>query len=55
MSEKTCQLIGLIGFVIAGILFVIVGMKAGDTLTILASVIWTLSCLVWMIPLLRSK
>ena len=27
MSEKTCQIIGLIGFIIAGILFVLIGLR----------------------------
>ncbi len=51
MKEKHYQMIGLTGFIIAGLLFVLVGLNTGDMLTITASIIWTLSCIVWMIPL----
>lgn len=55
MDENTCQLIGLLGFILAGAIFVAVGVKFGDPLTIAGSVVWILSCLVWLIPFLRSK
>jgi len=54
MAEKRCQLIGLIGFIIAGFVFIAAGINFGDTLTIVGSVIWVLSCMIWMIPLVRS-
>jgi len=53
MEERHYQIIGLVGFIIAGVIFTIVGIKAGDLLTIFGSVIWTLSCLIWLIPYLR--
>ena len=53
MDDKPYQIIGLFGFIIAGILFVIVGMRAGDVLTTIGSAVWTASCLVWLWPLLR--
>ena len=55
MSEDRYQMIGLIGFIIAGLLFIWIGLRAEDALTVVASVIWTLSCVIWMIPLLRRK
>jgi len=55
MDEKRCQMIGLFGFIAAGLAFIAVGVKAGDLLTIFGSTVWTLSCVVWMIPLLKSK
>ena len=55
MDDDKYQLIGLIGFIIAGFIFIAVGVKFGDWLTILGSIVWILSCLVWMIPILRSK
>ena len=53
MADDTYQLIGLIGFIIAGVLFVIVGIRFGDPLTVAGSAVWIVSCLIWMIPLLR--
>ncbi|MEH6360295.1 MAG: hypothetical protein V7761_06135 [Amylibacter sp.] len=55
MDDDKYQLIGLIGFIIAGFIFIAVGVKFGDGLTIAGSVVWIISCLVWMIPILRSK
>jgi drug/metabolite transporter (DMT)-like permease len=55
LKDDHFQLIGLIGFIVAGMVFVAVGINFGDTLTIIGSVIWILSCLVWMIPLIRSR
>lgn len=55
MQEKYYQIIGLAGFIIAGILFIAVGVRSDDMLTIIASVIWTLSCVVWLIPLLGNQ
>ncbi|MGR3343078.1 MAG: hypothetical protein ACU0DI_07625 [Paracoccaceae bacterium] len=55
MDEKRYQFIGLVGFIIAGFVFVAVGMISGDPLTIIGSVIWICSCLVWIFPLLMSK
>ena len=48
MDERRYQIMGLLGFIASGINF-------GDGLTILGSVIWVLSCIVWMIPLVKSK
>lgn len=53
MSERTCQILGLIGFIIAGILFVIIGVRDSDMLVILASMVWNVACLIWLWPLLR--
>ena len=55
MREKHCQMLGLLGFLVAGVIFVAAGIRHGDTLTILGSVVWMISCLIWMIPLFRSR
>jgi hypothetical protein len=55
MGDDIYQLIGLIGFIIAGFIFIAVGIRFEDMLTVAGSVVWTLSCFVWMIPLLRKK
>jgi len=51
MDEKYYQIIGLIGFILAGFIFIAVGVKLDDMLTIVGSVVWVLSCLIWMVPL----
>ena len=55
MDERRYQIMGLLGFIFAGIVFIAAGINFGDSLTVLGSVIWVLSCIVWMIPLLKSK
>ncbi len=55
MQERHYQIIGLIGFIIAGFIFIAVGVRSDDILTVIGSVVWTLACMIWMIPLFRSK
>lgn len=55
MHEDSYQLIGLIGFIIAGFMFIAVGVRFEDNLTIWASVVWIVSCVIWMIPLVRRR
>jgi len=55
MDERHYQLVGLIGFIIAGLLFVAVGIRLGDSLTIIGSAVWIAACVVWLIPVLRPK
>lgn len=55
MSEQRYQMLGLIGFAVAGFVFIAAGVRSGDPLTIIGSAIWIVSCLIWMIPLLRSN
>ena len=54
VSERTSQLVGLVGFIVAGLIFIAVGVRSDDGLTIVGSVVWIGACLVWMAPLLRS-
>ena len=53
MDERHYRLVGLIGFIIAGLFFVAVGIRLGDALTIIGSVVWIAACVVWLIPALR--
>ena len=55
MNDETYQIIGLVGFILAGLIFIAVGLRAGDFLTVLGSIIWTASCVVWMIPIIRLR
>lgn len=53
MQEKTYQILGMVGFIIAGVLFVLTGLKSGDMLTVAGSIVWTVSCILMLIPLVR--
>ncbi len=55
MRNETYQIIGLAGFILAGLIFVAVGVESGDLLTVIGSVIWTISCIVWLIPYVKPK
>ncbi|MGH1504749.1 MAG: hypothetical protein ACRBI6_14405 [Acidimicrobiales bacterium] len=54
MTEKQSQVLGLGGFIVAGLLFIVAGVRAGDWLTLAGSALWTVSCVIWLIPLLRT-
>lgn len=42
------EFFALIGFCISGLIFVVSGVQNGDLLTVSGSLIWLLSCLMWM-------
>lgn len=42
------ELIALGGFCISGLIFIATGIAHGDILTVAGSVVWLLSCLLWM-------
>jgi hypothetical protein len=54
-SDDRYQAVGLAGFVLSGVIFLIAGIRAGDALTIAGSLAWTLSCVVWAIPSFRRR
>ena len=54
MHDRHYQIAGLVGFILAGFIFVAAGINFGDPLTIAGSVVWIVSCLIWLIPLLKS-
>ena len=51
IEDRHYQLIGMLGFIIAVLVFIAAGITLGDTLAIVGSVIW----LIWMIPVLKPK
>ena len=53
MEEQHAHVAGLIGFIIAGLIFIAVGIRSDDALTVAGSVVWTLSCVVWLVPVVR--
>ena len=54
MNHLKYELLGIIGFFISGIIFIIGGIRSGDLLSITSSVIWTSACILWMVPLLSK-
>jgi len=55
MHDRHYQIAGLVGFILAGFIFVAAGINFGDPLTIAGSVVWIVSCLIWLIPFLKSR
>ena len=53
MSDERCEQLGLVGFIIAGILFVAIGLRDCDLLVIAASVVWNAACLICLVPHFR--
>jgi hypothetical protein len=53
------ELLALTGFCVSGVFFIMAGLKSGDLLTVLGSVVWIASCFCWMLPyrkhLIRRK
>lgn len=53
---KTCskdwklEFFALSGFCVSGAIFIMSGIENKDVLTISGSLVWMVSCLVWMIP-----
>jgi hypothetical protein len=53
-KELKTQLWGWVLFLICGVLFIISGVRARDVVTIAASVIFLLGCVVFVIPLIQA-
>jgi len=50
MDERKFNIAGLLGFMASGAIFIVVGIRAADLLTIVGSAIWIAACIVWIIP-----
>lgn len=44
------ELLALAGFCVSGVFFIMAGLRSGDVLTVLGSVVWIVSCVCWMLP-----
>ena len=55
MDEDTYQIVGLIGFIVSGGLFLVSGLRTGDGLLIAGCLVWTAACCVWLAPLVRRR
>ena len=49
------ELFGLIGFFISGLIFIVAGLRSGDYLAVSGSIVWTVACLIWLIPVLSRR
>ena len=49
------ELAGLICFIISGGFFIVAGIRSGDYLSVIGSIIWIFACLLWLIPLLARR
>ena len=49
------ELAGLICFIISGIFFIVAGIRSGDYLSTIGSIIWTFACVLWLIPMLSRR
>ncbi len=48
------QLLGWILFIICAVFFILSGVKNGDMLTLVASLIFLVACMVFLIPLFKT-
>lgn len=46
---------GLLGFTLSGAMFVVSALRTGDLFALAGSVIWILSCVGWILALLRGE
>jgi len=49
------ELFGLIGFFISGLIFIVSGLRSGDYLAVSGSIVWTVACVLWFIPVLSRR
>ena len=54
MNVERYQLLGLAGFILSGIIFLLSGILNRDFLTFAGSLVWIIACIIWLIPLLQN-
>ncbi|MFO7749204.1 MAG: hypothetical protein R6V54_03840 [Desulfobacteraceae bacterium] len=54
MNADRYQLLGLAGFILSGLFFLLSGILNGDFLTFAGSLVWIIACIVWIVPLLQD-
>lgn len=55
MKEDSYQLIGIIGFIFSGLIFLVSAILNRDLLGIAGTLTWIAACIVWMIPMLKRR
>ncbi len=51
--EQIVEVGGLLGFTLSGLMFVFSALRTGDVFALAGSVIWILSCVVWITLIVR--
>jgi uncharacterized membrane protein YhhN len=54
MDDRRNQPIGLVEFIISGFIFIAAGIRSGDAMAVIGSVLWVAACVVWAVPLVWS-
>jgi len=49
------EFVGLICFFISGLVFIMAGIINEDLLSTFGSIVWTVACLLWFIPVFSRK
>lgn len=52
---KKIDIAGLAGFLVSGLFFVISSLRSGDPYAVAGSILWVVSCLGWIVALLRTR
>jgi hypothetical protein len=55
MKNFYFEIAGLTCFIISGIFFIVAGIRSGDDLSTIGSIIWTFACFLWLIPILSRR
>ena len=55
MPEDIYQIVGLVGFIASGGLFLVSGLRTGDGLLVAGCVVWMIACCVWLVPLIQRR
>ena len=51
--EQVVEVGGLLGFTLSGTMFVLSALRTGDVFALAGSIIWILSCVVWITLIVR--
>lgn len=55
MNETKYEVLGLAGFILSGACFTVSGIINGDPWAVLGSLIWIVSCIVWLLPFVKNR
>ena len=55
MKNFYFELFGLIGFFISGVIFIVAGLRSEDYLAVCGSIVWTVACVLWVVPVLSRR
>lgn len=55
MNAQKFQIIGLTGLIVAGFFFIVSALGQEDMFALAGSVVWTIACAIWLMPLIRWR